>query len=168
MTHHDFDLSEVLGALQSDESGDLVRQMVSFLYQVLIDAEAAERAQFINAAQGLWVTDAAFSTTRHGYTLGIRLSPPAGFDSLTPGSPTAVCQVRHEGHGAYQASADIPNGAMGISFAFPQDFLPLDHSRALMWPLPSGQFEIDWELGVLGYATRHAFTVDDYGQLGHP
>src|SRR5487761_756280 len=42
MTHHDFDLSEVLGALQSDESGDLVRQMVSFLYQALIDAEATE------------------------------------------------------------------------------------------------------------------------------
>src|SRR5487761_1713327 len=40
MTHHDFDLSEVLGALQSDESGDLVRQMVSFLYQALIEAEA--------------------------------------------------------------------------------------------------------------------------------
>ncbi len=45
MTHHDFDLSEVLGALQSDESGDLVRQMVSFLYQALIDAEATEVVQ---------------------------------------------------------------------------------------------------------------------------
>ena len=28
MTDHGFDLSEMLGALQSDESGDLVRQMV--------------------------------------------------------------------------------------------------------------------------------------------
>ncbi|MHB1088186.1 MAG: IS256 family transposase [Acidimicrobiales bacterium] len=45
MTHHDFDLSEVLGALQSDESGDLVRQMVSFLYQALIDAEATNVVQ---------------------------------------------------------------------------------------------------------------------------
>jgi transposase-like protein len=45
VTHHDFDLSEVLGALQSDESGDLVRQMVSFLYQALIDAEATEVVQ---------------------------------------------------------------------------------------------------------------------------
>ena len=45
MTHHDFDLSEVLSALQSDESGDLVRQMVSFLYQALIDAEATEVVQ---------------------------------------------------------------------------------------------------------------------------
>ena len=45
MTHHDFDLSEVLGALQSDESGDLVRQMVWFLYQALIDAEATEVVQ---------------------------------------------------------------------------------------------------------------------------
>jgi transposase-like protein len=45
MSHHDFDLSEVLGALQSDESGDLVRQMVSFLYQALIDAEATEVVQ---------------------------------------------------------------------------------------------------------------------------
>ncbi len=45
MTHHDFDLSEVLGALQNDESGDLVRQMVSFLYQALIDAEATNVVQ---------------------------------------------------------------------------------------------------------------------------
>ena len=45
MTHHDFDLSEVLSALQSDESGDLVRQMISFLYQALIDAEATEVVQ---------------------------------------------------------------------------------------------------------------------------
>ncbi len=40
MTHHDCDLSEVLSALHSDESGDLVRPMVAFLYQALIDAEA--------------------------------------------------------------------------------------------------------------------------------
>ena len=40
MTHHDFDLSDVLEQLQSDESGDLVRQMVTVLYQALIDAEA--------------------------------------------------------------------------------------------------------------------------------
>ena len=40
MTHHDFDLSNVLEQLQSDESGDLVRQMVTVLYQALIDAEA--------------------------------------------------------------------------------------------------------------------------------
>ena len=45
VTHHDFDLSEVLSALQSDESGDLVRQMVSFLYQALIEAEATEVVQ---------------------------------------------------------------------------------------------------------------------------
>ena len=45
MTHHDFDLSEVLEQLKSDESGDLVRQMVSFLYQALIDAEATELVQ---------------------------------------------------------------------------------------------------------------------------
>jgi len=45
MTHHDFDLSEVLSALQSDESGDLVRQMVAFLYQALIDVEATEVVQ---------------------------------------------------------------------------------------------------------------------------
>lgn len=45
MTHNDFDLSEVLEQLQSDDSGDLVRQMVSFLYQALIDAEATEVVQ---------------------------------------------------------------------------------------------------------------------------
>ncbi len=45
MTHNDFDLSEVLEQLQSDESGDLVRQMVTFLYQALIDAEATEVIQ---------------------------------------------------------------------------------------------------------------------------
>ncbi len=42
MTQTDFDLSTVLDALQSDESGDLVRQMVAFLYQALIEAEATE------------------------------------------------------------------------------------------------------------------------------
>lgn len=36
MTRHDFGLSEVLSALQNDESGDLVRRLVSVLYQVLI------------------------------------------------------------------------------------------------------------------------------------
>ena len=45
VTHNDFDLSEVLEQLQSDESGDLVRQMVTFLYQALIDAEATEVIQ---------------------------------------------------------------------------------------------------------------------------
>ena len=45
MTHHDFDLSAVLEQLRSDESGDLVRQMVAFLYQALIDAEATEVVQ---------------------------------------------------------------------------------------------------------------------------
>ena len=45
MTHNDFDLSQVLEQLQSDESGDLVRQMVSFLYQALIDAEATKMIQ---------------------------------------------------------------------------------------------------------------------------
>ena len=48
MTQHDFDLSEVLSALQSDESGDLVRQMLAFLYQALIDAEATEVVQAVN------------------------------------------------------------------------------------------------------------------------
>ena len=42
MTQTDFDLSAVLDALGSDESGDLVRQMVTFLYQALIEAEASE------------------------------------------------------------------------------------------------------------------------------
>ena len=40
MTQPDFDLSDVLEQLRSDESGDLIRQMVGFLYQALIDAEA--------------------------------------------------------------------------------------------------------------------------------
>jgi len=45
VTHSDFDLSEVLDQLRSDDSGDLVRQMVGFLYQALIDAEATELIQ---------------------------------------------------------------------------------------------------------------------------
>ena len=45
VTHNDFDLSAVLEQLRSDESGDLVRQMVAFLYQALIDAEATEVVQ---------------------------------------------------------------------------------------------------------------------------
>jgi transposase-like protein len=45
MTQTDFDLSEVLEQLKSDDSGDLVRQMVSFLYQALIDAEATSVVQ---------------------------------------------------------------------------------------------------------------------------
>jgi putative transposase len=45
MTHHDFDLSDVLEQLRGDESGDLVRQMVGFLYQALIDTEATEVIQ---------------------------------------------------------------------------------------------------------------------------
>ena len=45
VTLHDFDLSEVLSALQSDESDDLVRHTVSLVYQALIDAEATEVVQ---------------------------------------------------------------------------------------------------------------------------
>lgn len=45
VTHNDFDLSKVLEQLKSDESGDLVRQMVTFLYQALIDAEATDVVQ---------------------------------------------------------------------------------------------------------------------------
>jgi hypothetical protein len=64
MTHHDFDLSEVLSELQSDERGDLVRQMVSFLYQALIDAEATEMVQGPSATNGPW--RARPSETGHG------------------------------------------------------------------------------------------------------
>jgi len=45
VTHNDFDLSAVPEQLRSDASDDLVRQMVSFLYQPLIDAEATEVVQ---------------------------------------------------------------------------------------------------------------------------
>ncbi len=45
MTQTDFDLSEVLEQLKNDDSGDLVRQMVSFLYQALIDTEATSVVQ---------------------------------------------------------------------------------------------------------------------------
>ena len=40
MTQPDFDLSHVLEQLRNDDSGDLVREMVMFLYQALIDSEA--------------------------------------------------------------------------------------------------------------------------------
>ncbi|MDE3030973.1 MAG: transposase [Acidobacteriota bacterium] len=42
MAHQALHLSEVLEELRGDESGDLVRQMVAFLYLALIDAEATE------------------------------------------------------------------------------------------------------------------------------
>ena len=42
MTHHDFDPSELLDALRERPDLDLVRQMVGFLYQALIEAEATE------------------------------------------------------------------------------------------------------------------------------
>jgi transposase-like protein len=45
VTHPDFDLSEVLDQLRSDESGDLVRQMAELVYQLLIDAEATNVLQ---------------------------------------------------------------------------------------------------------------------------
>ena len=45
VTHNDFDLSAVLEQLRSDESGDLVREMVAFIYQALIDIEATEVVQ---------------------------------------------------------------------------------------------------------------------------
>jgi len=45
MTHHDFDLSDVLERLQNDESEDMVRQMVDLLYQALTEAEATEVVQ---------------------------------------------------------------------------------------------------------------------------
>ena len=42
MTHHDFDPSELLDGLRERPDLDLVRQMVGFLYQALIEAEATE------------------------------------------------------------------------------------------------------------------------------
>ena len=42
MTHHDFDPSELLDGLRERPDLDLVRQMVAFLYQALIEAEATE------------------------------------------------------------------------------------------------------------------------------
>ena len=42
MTHYDFDPSELLDALRESPDLDLVRQMVGFLYQALIEAEATE------------------------------------------------------------------------------------------------------------------------------
>ena len=76
MTHHDFDLSEVLGALQSDESGDLVRQMVSFLYQALIDAEATEVVQG-PCGSPIWaVTNSAFPSSFIPVTMRTAASAP--------------------------------------------------------------------------------------------
>ncbi len=43
MTHHDFDPSELLDALRERPDLDLVRQMVGFLYQALIETEATEQ-----------------------------------------------------------------------------------------------------------------------------
>jgi hypothetical protein len=40
MTHHDFDPSELLDALRERPDLDLVREMVGFLHQALIDADA--------------------------------------------------------------------------------------------------------------------------------
>ena len=45
VTHNDFDSSAVPEQFRSDASGDFVRQMISFLYQPLIDAEATEVVQ---------------------------------------------------------------------------------------------------------------------------
>jgi putative transposase len=42
MTHHDFDLSALAERLEERPDLDLVREMVSMLYQALIDAEATE------------------------------------------------------------------------------------------------------------------------------
>lgn len=42
MTQHDLDLSEMVSAIENSDHGDLIRTMVTFCYQSLIEAEAAE------------------------------------------------------------------------------------------------------------------------------
>ena len=80
----------MLSALQSDESGDLFHQMVGFLYEALIDAEATteiqierhERAPGIHARSGGGATTASTSAPikmarPERYSQKMRIATPA-------------------------------------------------------------------------------------------
>ena len=54
MIHHDFDSSELIDALRERPDLDLVREMVGFLYQSLIDAEA-DLTSFADMSIDHWV-----------------------------------------------------------------------------------------------------------------
>jgi len=127
MTHHDFDLSEVLGALQSDESGDLVRQMVSFLYQALIDAEATEVVQAERHERTLSRTTQRngsrprlVSTKAGDVELKIpKLRKGSFFPSVlerrrSPHRPSTPSSLRRDNHGVSTRKVDDLVGALGV------------------------------------------------------
>jgi putative transposase len=72
MTHHDFDPNEVLDALRDRPDLDLVRELVQYLYQALIEAEVTE---LIGAERH--ERSVTRSTRRNG-SRGRRLSTKAG------------------------------------------------------------------------------------------
>jgi len=76
VTHHDSDPSELLDALRERPDLDLVREMVGFLYQALIDVEATE---VIGAEPH---ERSATRTTRRNGSRSRRLSTKAGYLDL--------------------------------------------------------------------------------------
>jgi len=76
MAHQEFDLSALVDALDQRPDLDLVREMVTFLYQALIDAEATEQIGAEPHERSLT------RTTRRNGTRPRKLSTKAGDVSI--------------------------------------------------------------------------------------
>jgi hypothetical protein len=120
--------------------------------------------QLMVAMNSMWTTSCKMTFWNQGYTVGVWAHAPAASQGQSIGVVNAICRVRHVGHGDYRASQGTPNGDMGLSLAFPQEFQQLDNSSALGWPLPEGEYQVDWT-GLPGYATRQRFSIDNHGRF---
>jgi transposase InsO family protein len=88
MTHQEFDLSALTDRLQDRPDLDLVREMVTFLYQALIDQEATEQIGAEPHERSLT------RTTRRNGSRPRRLSSKAGDLALT--IPKLIGRIMHE------------------------------------------------------------------------
>jgi hypothetical protein len=128
--------------------------------RAIVQADLEQRA---GAENDGWRTSHIMTTWGNGYTMGIWLWPPNASQGQNIGVVNATCKVLHVGHGEYRVAKGTANGDMGLSAAFPHEFQALTNSPALGWPLPEGEYQIDWT-GMTGYASRQRFTIDKNGR----
>lgn len=115
------------------------------------------------AMESMWTTNVRVTFWNNGSTVGIWLEPPTSSNGQI-GVVNASCRVWHVNHGEYRASQGTANGDMGLSLAFPHEFQRQGWSPEIPWPLPEGEYQVDWT-GMPGYATRHRFRIGNHGNI---
>jgi hypothetical protein len=98
------------------------------------------------------------------WTVALVLDPPRGFHPGLVSTGTAECTVRFEDTEYRCTSASEVQGRLGCTLGFPQDF-----ETDLPWPLPAGQYHVNWAPNFECLWTQDGFVINEHGHLdGRP